>query len=414
MKELTYGFQVNEEVGRSLTSSPLLRIQQLEEPSTFQFIFSRNLSLPIFTGTKILAADSSPIQILLIDTAADQLVPASHPYPIKVEIVVLDGDFPPGDGDNWTSEAFDKSIVRERAGKRPLLAGELMVTVRDGFAPVGEIEFTDNSSWIRGRKFRLGARVVPGSSLAVRVREAVTESFVVKDHRGELYRKHHPPMLDDEVWRLEKIGKDGVFHKKLVSVGINNVREFLKMSTVEPDKLKKILGVGMSEKMWEVVINHARKCIMGNKLYIFKGSYYTIIFNPICEVLKAQINGRLFPGRDFTAGTRVCLQNLVRDAYLNWNSLEEVDGLLNEMPLLTQGDVVEHYPYNQQHAFLTNGSTVVTSAPSNAVMECGDWSVNSTLYRGSPIDDFGVGYTISESSSSDGDFTPTRSFFHEF
>ena len=31
------------------------------------------------------------------------------------------------------------------------------------------------------------------------------------------------------------------------------------------------------------------------------------------------------------------LENLVRGAYHNWNSLEEVDGPLNEMPLLTQG-----------------------------------------------------------------------------
>jgi hypothetical protein len=33
----------------------------------------------------------------------------------------------------------------------------------------------------------------------------LTNSFVV-------YKKHYPPALKDEVWRLEKIGKDGSFH----------------------------------------------------------------------------------------------------------------------------------------------------------------------------------------------------------
>ena len=108
------------------------------------------------------------------------------PHPLKIEVVVLDGDFPSNGSSNWTSEEFDSNIVKERTGKRPLLAGDcLTVTLRDGFAPIGEIEFTDNSSWIRSRKFRLGARVAPGSYQGVKIREAITEAFVVKDHRGE-------------------------------------------------------------------------------------------------------------------------------------------------------------------------------------------------------------------------------------
>lgn len=47
-------------------------------------------------------------------------------------------------------------------------------------------------------------------------------------------------MLEDEVWRLEKIGKDGAFHKKLTSMGINTVQDFLKLSVVDPSKLRKV------------------------------------------------------------------------------------------------------------------------------------------------------------------------------
>lgn len=54
----------------------------------------------------------------------------------------------------------------------------------------------------------------------------------------EVYKKHYPPSLDDEVWRLEKIGKDGAFHKKLASEGIKTVQDFLKMSVVDTPKLR--------------------------------------------------------------------------------------------------------------------------------------------------------------------------------
>jgi len=55
-----------------------------------------------------------------------------------------------------------------------------------------------------------------------------------------VYKKHHPPMLNDEVWRLEKIGKDGAFHKKLSREGINTVQDFLKLSVVDAQRLRKV------------------------------------------------------------------------------------------------------------------------------------------------------------------------------
>ena len=47
-------------------------------------------------------------------------------------------------------------------------------------------------------------------------------------------------MLHDEVWRLEKIGKDGAFHKKLTSEGIKTVQDFLKLSIIDPHRLRKV------------------------------------------------------------------------------------------------------------------------------------------------------------------------------
>ncbi|XP_022735443.1 protein SAR DEFICIENT 1-like isoform X2 [Durio zibethinus] len=348
---------VNEEVERSLqhglrsfSRSPSLRIQA-PEPSTLQLRFRQGLSLPIFTGSKIMDEESNQLQVLLVDTRGDQRVPVRLPNPIKVDIVVLDGDFPSGDGNSWTGEEFDRNIVRERTGKRPLLTGELAVTVRDGVATIGEIEFTDNSSWIRSRKFRIGAKVAQGSFQGVRIREAMTQAFVVKDHRGELYKKHHPPMLGDEVWRLEKIGKDGAFHKKLTSKGVNTVQDFLKMWVVDPAKLR-----------------------------------------------------------------RAYLENLVRQAYVNWSSLEEIEGISNEIGLLTQGGhMVDPYPNHQQiivRSFQQNGyltdSLIAGNMPSEMQADGGNWQISQTYLNTTPIEN-GIRLNILESNSDD-DLTSPRSF----
>lgn len=54
------------------------------------------------------------------------------------------------------------------------------------------------------------------------------------------YRKHHPPSLDDETWRLEKIARDGASHKKLASYGIETVKDFLRLYTRDPSTLRNV------------------------------------------------------------------------------------------------------------------------------------------------------------------------------
>ncbi|GMI75458.1 SAR Deficient 1 [Hibiscus trionum] len=412
---------VMEEVERSLrhrlhsfSLSPSLGIQAAE-PSTLKLIFPKSLSLPIFTGSKVMDEESNQLHVALIDTRCDQMVPVPLPNPIKVDIVVLDGDFPSGEGGNWTSEEFDRSIVRERTGKRPLLTGELAVTVRDGVASIGDIEFTDNSSWIRSRKFRIGAKVAQGSFQGVRIREAMTEAFVVKDHRGELYKKHHPPMLGDEVWRLEKIGKDGAFHKKLASEGVHTVQDFLKMSVVDPAKLRRILGPGMSEKMWDVTIKHAKTCVMGNKYYVSRGSNYRILLNPICQLLKAEINGSVYPIQSLTSINRGYLENLVKQAYVNWLSLEEIEGNSNEIGLLTQGEhMLDQYPNHQdvmarsfqQNVYLTHGPTE-GYMPNVMQANGNNWQTSQTYLNTQNRNEIRLNML---ESNSDDDLTSPRSF----
>lgn len=55
-----------------------------------------------------------------------------------------------------------------------------------------------------------------------------------------MYKKHYPPALHDEVWRLEKIGKDGSFHKRLNNNGIFSVEDFLRLVVRDPQKLRNV------------------------------------------------------------------------------------------------------------------------------------------------------------------------------
>ncbi|KAG5007579.1 hypothetical protein JHK82_025502 [Glycine max] len=408
---------------RSFARSPSLRLQAMDQqqPSTLQLCFSKRLSLPIFTGSRILDVDGNPINIVLMDKSNGQGVPTSLSNAIKLEIVVVDGDFPLNDNDeDWTSEEFNRHIVKERNGKRPLLAGELNVIMRDGIAPTGDIEFTDNSSWIRCRKFRVAVRVVPGTNPGgVRIREAMTEAFVVKDHRGELYKKHHPPMLHDEVWRLEKIGKDGAFHRKLSSEGIKTVQDFLKLAVIDALKLRNILGMGMSDKMWEVTIKHAMTCDIGSKMYIYRGPEFTIFLDPVCKLIRADVNGHTFSNRDpMSHLNKAYIDKLVKEAYARWSNLEEIDEVLNDnIALLTQGDqTVEQFANNQpaaasvettydqnQYYSDKSGSYV---ANNNTQMGCCEWSLNQA-YSPAP---FANGFPFSFSvRQSDGDITASGS-----
>lgn len=55
-----------------------------------------------------------------------------------------------------------------------------------------------------------------------------------------VYKKHYPPALRDEVWRLEKIGKDGSFHKRLNKAGIFTVEDFLRLVSRDSQRLRNV------------------------------------------------------------------------------------------------------------------------------------------------------------------------------
>ncbi|KAL6842500.1 hypothetical protein ACP4OV_027735 [Aristida adscensionis] len=308
-----------------------LRIQEQEATPPLKLVFVKCLKLPIFTNNKLVDAENSTIGIQLVDTRTNYPIipPNNHLYSsLRLEVLVLDGDFRYEDGDSWTAHQFSAAIVKAREGKRPLIIGTLNVQMSNhGVAEIDDVSFTDNSSWIRSRKFRIGVRVMQASYCGPRIQEAVSESFTVKDHRGELYKKHYPPLLTDNVWRLKNIGKDGPIDKRLGSKGIKNVQDFLMLNTIDPEKLKHLLG--MSDKQWGMTLNHAKSCDIRGKCYVFKTERYDITFNPIGEILATRIGDQTCSFHELHPQQQSQVKELANVAYRQWDQLEVV---LTEVP----------------------------------------------------------------------------------
>ncbi|KAG5028060.1 hypothetical protein JHK87_011574 [Glycine soja] len=309
------------------------------ELRNLQLQFENSICLPVFTGARIEGEDGSNLRISLVDALTGKVVSTGPESSAKVEIVVLEGDFEE-ESETWMPEEFKSNIVREREGKKPLLTGDVILYLKDGIGMVGEISYTDNSSWTRSRRFRLGARVVDNFD-GVGIREAKTESFIVRDHRGELYKKHHPPSLSDEVWRLEKIGKDGAFHKRLSREKILTVREFLTLLNLDPAKLRSILGTGMSAKMWEVTVEHARTCVLDTTRHVYFPSNSQepgVVFNAVGQVTGLLSECEYVTVEKLTETEKADAQNSVTAALRQgekYTTFEDEDSLMDGSSHLT-------------------------------------------------------------------------------
>ncbi|KAK9292864.1 hypothetical protein L1049_020845 [Liquidambar formosana] len=326
---------VREEVERGvrlfLQPSPRSVLNQIDssEERGWQLHFDNKLPSTIFTGSRIEAEDNTPVKIVLLDASSKRIIEDGPLSSLKIEVLVLDGDFGTAELEDWTEKEFNDHVVREREGKRPLVTGDRFITLRNGVGNIGDISFTDNSSWIRSRRFRLGARKVQSTSNEVRIREARSEAFVVKDHRGELYKKHYPPLLYDEVWRLERIAKDGTFHKRLVSEGIKTVKDFLRLYVTNQSSLRSILQCGTSNRTWEAIIEHATTCdVDADEWYVYHGAgSVRLLLNSIYKALGVSYDGQNYQFHsELTTSEKRFVEDLQQLAYKNLNALVPYDG----------------------------------------------------------------------------------------
>ncbi|KAH9755449.1 hypothetical protein KPL71_015788 [Citrus sinensis] len=374
---------------------------ETSEVRGLQLLFVNKLPCPIYTGSRIEAEDGGPVKIVLVDPISKTRV-TSGPYSsMKVEILVLNGDFGSDDHENWTEREFLEKIVREREGKRPLVTGELHITLKDGVGILSDIVFTDNSSWIRCRKFRLGARVLQKGCREVRIKEAKSEAFVVKDHRGELNKKHYPPSLDDDIWRLEKIAKEGKYHERLAKKGVHTVKDFLRMHTTDPGSLCKIISA--SNKTWETIVEHAATCVVNDgKLFAFTGDGIILLLNSIYKLVAVTFDGEncVHPN-DLAFPQKISVENLKRVAYKNVNQFVLIDARANFGPLMPSP--------NQQDEALSSPTSILQNHEfpfAHQEVQFGlDHASTSTSYSQEAVADDHQSHPI-QNSLTVGDFPP--------
>ncbi|XP_073123124.1 calmodulin-binding protein 60 B-like isoform X2 [Henckelia pumila] len=300
---------------------------QCSESTTYKLRFDNNLPHTLFTNSKVASDGGGPIKIGLYDSRSKSLVKSGPLSSIKVNVAVLDGDFGPDDREDWEKKDFDRKLLQSREGKRPLVTGDLLVTLKDGVGYVGEISFTDNSRWIRSGKFRLAATVHAGGG-EIRVREGMTNAFKVKDHRGESYQKHYPPSLDDDIWRLEKIAKDGVSHNRLAQFGLLSVQDFLRLYVTDMSSLRAVLN-NVSNRTWETIIRHATTCRLDNKLYLYRNVCGTgLLFDSIYRAVGVSSDRQSFHSLDSNNARQMRLvEDLKQHAYKNTKDWIQVDDL---------------------------------------------------------------------------------------
>ncbi|CAL5362089.1 unnamed protein product [Camellia sinensis] len=301
---------------------------QLSKSRSLQLQFLNKLSPPVLTGKKIEGEEDTSIGVALVDGLTGQVVNTGPEASAKVQIVVLDTDVNGYDGDNWTPEEFKNKIVGEREGQKQLLMGDVYLNLKEGCGFIGNIYFKHTKCWMTKKEFRLGARIVDGFD-GIEVREARTEPFIVEDSRGKLYKKHHPPALSDPVWRLEKIAKDGAFHKRLTKDDIITVEDFLRLLNIDLERLKKILGVRMSAKMWDIIVNHARTCILDKRAYLYcppsSQQKTTVVFNVVGQLIGLLIEQQLISVDKLSVTEKDDAHNLVVSAFQHWGQVVPVD-----------------------------------------------------------------------------------------
>ncbi|KAI4365105.1 hypothetical protein MLD38_021123 [Melastoma candidum] len=332
--------EINELKNAILQTRPFPTSTQGENLRNLKLQCKTKLPQRVYTGSNLGGDQGTGIDIILIDADTNQIITTGIESSIKVQAVALEGDFSQEEHENWPREEFDRYIVKERKQRRPLLIGDLQVTLKEGAGNLNNLIVTDNSSWNRSRMFRIGVQVASGYCEGTRIREAFTEPFVVLEQRGESNKKNDQPESNDYVWRLKGIGKGGPFHKKLEENEITNVEEFLRAYARDQHALRNILGSGMTTGKWNSLIDHAKTCPPNGKLFVYYPGAernYGLIFDNFACLAGLIVNGVPQWIKFVSDSEKQGVGEQVKMAHRNWKDVTEYDGPREFDPLIERG-----------------------------------------------------------------------------
>ncbi|KAJ1265712.1 hypothetical protein BS78_08G097200 [Paspalum vaginatum] len=351
---------------------PRLLVDRNQRPR-YQLMFLNGLK-PVYTMTKLEPDDgTTALKVALVERLENDRTNIVRYGPlssVRVEVVVLHGNFNAKIEESWSPEEFKKHIVSGREKSAHLLTGNLTLKLSGGEALLENAVFTDNSSFTSTKMFRLGLRLV--NPTGERVLEGVTKPFRVKERRVEGFEKHYPPMLDDEVWRLKKIGKSGAYHDALSDNGINSVQKFLQAYMKDEQKLIKIFNK-MPQSTWKSIIEHAMTCKFGDSLYHYqvKDKDASLFFDEIHQLVGVKFGECYKPIDQLDQMEKNVVDSVKQVAYQNIDSLQSDYKMVNNYPVLQsfpcQGTSLlsavhpnqQMMNYGQHNAYLADTSNCV-------------------------------------------------------
>ncbi|XP_074589046.1 protein SAR DEFICIENT 1-like isoform X2 [Curcuma longa] len=312
-----------------------------------QLSFQKKLLQSTFYAEELIKdEDCNNLQVALRQIESGQIYSLPLEFPVEVEIVVIDGEFPGDSSGEWSTEEFNSKILKGREGRKPLLVGACKARLHEGIASFGDIKLTDSS---KPGKFRLGAKVSPSSHVRRVIKPAVTECFKVLVERSKQHRKNYPPSLDDKVYKLENIRLNGEYMKRLATHKITTVKDFLKLSVVDQERLQKITN--MKWPKLNETVRHANTCDKGEVLYMYSRESFHLILNSICEVQSVTIDGVPRQLEHLTLWQKEFVKKLVSEAYDKGDNLERFYG---NSP--SQGELGPSSPVSQNMIWTGTGA----------------------------------------------------------
>ncbi|CAM6066478.1 unnamed protein product [Sphagnum tenellum] len=218
--------------------------QTLADCTPFKVQIANSSQMPqkVFAGENLKNSDGSPIEVEMIDNRTGSIVLEGLESSAQVTVVVLEGS-----GENWIE-------VKPRDGKPPLLAGCVTATLKEGKGRFDTLQITDNSSFVRDKKFRLGFKTQLDSG----IQGAFSEAICVKDARGKSNVKKEIPEEDDPVDVLVNIAKDGACSRKLNDNGIKTVKQLVLSYEKDPKGLRNMFE-HMAKKSFDATIENAKR-----------------------------------------------------------------------------------------------------------------------------------------------------------
>ncbi|KAK4437168.1 Calmodulin-binding protein 60 D [Sesamum alatum] len=312
---------------------------------TMKLELRNRISGIILTGEEIKGEGDTCIEVVIVDESTGNVVDVGPEASANVGIVLLKGEPDASEGDDWPIQEFNENIVQEMEGKKPLLAGNVLLQLQRGIGFLENIKLRHHASKIRPPVFRLGARVVDTFDGA-RVKEAKTESFTVKDFRNKYYKKHETPSLSDEVSRLVNIRKGGKIEKRLQDNKIYTVEDFLIRLLIDPGGLKSVVNLG--PKKWELTVNNARASISDGRMYCYINSEQKmgIVFNVLGQVLGLYSESQYVPTNMnmLSENQQAIAQELLASAYVHWGNVKPFDDENSLQQYFTASMDPPHHP----------------------------------------------------------------------